>query len=655
MFFRRLSLPTKLYLAVSLPIALTFVLSAIAYVGLGQVLEDVRSKSDSDLVFERLTELSVVIERTGRLMGEPGSQQQVQARLTPVVARFKELAATVSESDAVRDRGIADRLAAEAGRLDEFVHATMLARGNITEAQLLLPSALASFAEVSMQMSAGLGGLAAADAVPLNATFSQQASALLDAAGSYASQLDKAQFESVRQVISDFSDQIEKSARALKSAGQDGRALERSMERSRSKIYGLVMQLGAATDRFDTLGAQVTGILDEARQAAATLKSLGHAAEAAQVARMSWWAGAIALGALLALAIGFGMAILMPVLISRGIVKPLGALERTMKALAKGDTDVQVGGTSRHDAIGSMALAVVVFRDSIRETERLRADKAEETRRSAERRQTELHRFADQFHSAVGPMIETVSSAATELEAAAGNLAAIADHTQQLSTSAANAFAQASANVQIVAEATESLGSSIGEIAHQTERSNTIATQAVHQADATNLRIGELSQAADRIGDVVNLISAIAGQTNLLALNAAIEFGSRRGSRKRLCGGRSGGQGAGCAYRDCHPRHRYAGRRNPDRNGGLGVGDRGDRRDDQAHFRHRFGDPQSGGGAGSGVPADRQERSASDAGDFPSCRRHRRCQPRCARNRSGIVRGVGFGAIVVERERPAEG
>jgi methyl-accepting chemotaxis protein len=50
-----------------------------------------------------------------------------------------------------------------------------------------------------------------------------------------------------------------------------------------------------------------------------------------------------------------------------------------------------------------------------------------------------------------------------------------------------------------------------------------MASEAVGQARSTTDRVSELSKAATRIGDVVELINTIAGQTNLLALNATIE------------------------------------------------------------------------------------------------------------------------------------
>jgi methyl-accepting chemotaxis protein len=134
-------------------------------------------------------------------------------------------------------------------------------------------------------------------------------------------------------------------------------------------------------------------------------------------------------------------------------------------------------------------------------------------------RQESLDRVGATFYG----IIATVSSAATELEATAGALTHTAELTQRLSTSVAAASEEASSNVQSVASATEELGSSVNEISRQVQESSRIAGEAVRQAEATDARIAQLSQAASRIGDVVKLITAIAEQTNLLALNATIE------------------------------------------------------------------------------------------------------------------------------------
>src|SRR5947209_11087424 len=132
-------------------------------------------------------------------------------------------------------------------------------------------------------------------------------------------------------------------------------------------------------------------------------------------------------------------------------------------------------------------------------------------------------KLADRFESAIGEIVETVSSASTELEASATTLTATAERSQELATTVSAASEEASTNVQAVASATEELSSSVNEISRQVQESARMASEAVGQARTTNDRVGELSKAAARIGDVVELINTIAGQTNLLALNATIE------------------------------------------------------------------------------------------------------------------------------------
>ena len=134
-----------------------------------------------------------------------------------------------------------------------------------------------------------------------------------------------------------------------------------------------------------------------------------------------------------------------------------------------------------------------------------------------------MRKLADDFEASVGEIIETVSSASTELEASAGTLSKTSGRTREVTTAVAAASEEASANVQSVASATEELTSSVNEISRQVQASARMANEAVDQVRRTNDRVGELSKAAARIGDVVELINTIAGQTNLLALNATIE------------------------------------------------------------------------------------------------------------------------------------
>jgi methyl-accepting chemotaxis protein len=206
------------------------------------------------------------------------------------------------------------------------------------------------------------------------------------------------------------------------------------------------------------------------------------------------------------------------------ILRPLFALTGAMGQLANGNFEVVLPGLGRKDEIGDMAQAVETFKVKAEQKAREEAEaKMRQDRIAAEQRKADMHKMADDFESAVGEIVETVSSASTQLEASARTLQLTAERSQDLTTAVAAASEEASANVQSVASATEEMSSSVNEISRQVHESSRVANEAVDQAQKTNNRVGELSKAAARIGDVVELISTIAGQTNLLALNATIE------------------------------------------------------------------------------------------------------------------------------------
>jgi methyl-accepting chemotaxis protein len=223
------------------------------------------------------------------------------------------------------------------------------------------------------------------------------------------------------------------------------------------------------------------------------------------------------------LAIAIALAVGGFILIQARVSRPIAAITDVMRRLSKNDLNVEVPGTGRNDEIGQMANAVLVFRGNMIETERLRSEQTANDQRLAAQRKTEMHTLANQFQTAIGNIVDTVSTASRGLESAASTLSKTAETTQQLSTNVAGASKEASANVNSVASASEELAGSVAEIARQVHESSKIADEAVKQAQKTDARIAELSQAAGRIGDVVKLITAIAEQTNLLALNATIE------------------------------------------------------------------------------------------------------------------------------------
>jgi methyl-accepting chemotaxis protein len=224
------------------------------------------------------------------------------------------------------------------------------------------------------------------------------------------------------------------------------------------------------------------------------------------------------------LATGLGLAAAIAFFTVRSIAPPLQALTGGMKRLASGDFGVVLPGLGRRDEVGEMAQAVEDFKVKAAEKARREAEeKAEADRQTAATRKADMVKLADEFEAAVGEIVQTVSSASTELEASATTLTKTAETTQQLSTVVAAASEEASVNVQSVASATEELVASVTEIGRQVQESSRIANEAVGQAKNTDNRITKLAQAASRIGDVTQLITSIAEQTNLLALNATIE------------------------------------------------------------------------------------------------------------------------------------
>jgi methyl-accepting chemotaxis protein len=234
------------------------------------------------------------------------------------------------------------------------------------------------------------------------------------------------------------------------------------------------------------------------------------------------------------------------------VVKPINAISDTMIVLADGNLDIEVPYGDRTDEVGTMAGSVQIFKENALERRRLEAEqrdreetertrKAEEERRAREaeeerriqeeqkaeearqERRTSMLALADQFEASVMEVVESVGRSASDMEHAATGLTQTADDTSKQSEIVSMAAQQASGNAQMVASAAEELSASVREITGQTNQSSAAARNAVTRTEAAGKDIAELVNAAQKIGDVVNLINDIAEQTNLLALNATIE------------------------------------------------------------------------------------------------------------------------------------
>jgi len=244
---------------------------------------------------------------------------------------------------------------------------------------------------------------------------------------------------------------------------------------------------------------------------------------------------------LIAIAISTAVIVILGWMIGGASAKPLSGMAATMNDLANGNLDVEIPARDRTDEIGDMAQAVQIFKDSAIRTKELevknkeqeaaqearnREQEAEQeaTAQRAEKEKKELMRkMADDFEASVGGVVRAVSSAATQMNTSAQSMSSISEETSSQASTVTSAAEQASANVATVASATEELTSSIQEINQQVAHSAKVASEAVNEARASHATVQGLVKSAQKIGDVVSLITDIAEQTNLLALNATIE------------------------------------------------------------------------------------------------------------------------------------
>jgi len=208
--------------------------------------------------------------------------------------------------------------------------------------------------------------------------------------------------------------------------------------------------------------------------------------------------------------------------IGRRIAQPVAAMTGTMAKLAAGDRSLVIPALDDKDEIGEMARAVEVFKNGLIEADALAAAQQAEQARKQQRQQT-IDAAVAAYDRSVGQSLAALSSAASGMRVTAEGMATTAEDTRSQASAVTSAAKEALANVQNVASSTEEMTASIAEIARQVAQSTQIAAQAVEEAGRTNGTMRSLADAAQRIGEVVQMIQDIASQTNLLALNATIE------------------------------------------------------------------------------------------------------------------------------------
>jgi methyl-accepting chemotaxis protein len=247
--------------------------------------------------------------------------------------------------------------------------------------------------------------------------------------------------------------------------------------------------------------------LDEAKR---------HSAAQWSAARQSLILNVTLLASALVLAIGSMM------VVGRRVIKPLHAIRDAMLKVAAGDLAVDAGYAERHDEIGALAGALAMFKQQA--VEKLRIERQERERNAgAATRQQAIDGYIGEFEDQVRETLQQLGDASNQMRTTSDGMSAVSTQTNASVQIAAKASGEASMNVQSVASASEQLSASINDISRQAAHAAGIASRAVSQARVTDSTVQGLALTANKIGEVVGLISDIASQTNLLALNATIE------------------------------------------------------------------------------------------------------------------------------------
>lgn len=246
---------------------------------------------------------------------------------------------------------------------------------------------------------------------------------------------------------------------------------------------------------------------------------IGAAVESAELdaaARQITWGAVIA-----------GIVCLLPIVavmwwLTSRMFAPLQSLSVTARQIADGDLGVAVNALDRGDEIGQMARCIEVFKENSIERERLSAER-QEGQAAREQRERQIDGLIAGFREEAQSLLAEVERNLARVEETSAILSSRSETASHRGVQAAGDAENASSNVQAVATATEELNASIAEIARQVATTADVVGRTTANAQSSNQKIAGLASAANKIGEVVDLIRAIAEQTNLLALNATIE------------------------------------------------------------------------------------------------------------------------------------
>ncbi|WP_372422033.1 methyl-accepting chemotaxis protein [Salinarimonas chemoclinalis] len=299
---------------------------------------------------------------------------------------------------------------------------------------------------------------------------------------------------------------------------------ERGLEAVFSAADDVVsVDAGAEMEALRAAAARNSVIADDLRQRTRQVSDIlsTRVAEASSRAGETYRSAAAIIIAVAAIGILVGTA-LGTAIAHFGIGKPIRSVVAVLKRLADADYAAEIAGTDRGDEVGDVARAALVFKENGLEAERLRAESAHQ-QAARERRQKAIEVAVADFEKAAEQVTAALDKSSGELSESARSMSATAEETTNQATAVAAASEQAASNVENVAASSTELASTVQEVGRQVTETAKLAEGAAGQASVTVEKVGRLTDAAQRIGDIVGLIQQIAEQTNLLALNATIE------------------------------------------------------------------------------------------------------------------------------------
>ncbi len=277
-------------------------------------------------------------------------------------------------------------------------------------------------------------------------------------------------------------------------------------------VVALADEVSAVSSLFASLQPDFDKIFEtsNAEMVAATLRLQTARDRGAEI--FNWGAG-----------VSLVLAIVLGWLIGRSITTPVRSITGTMSRIADGDLEAKVPYADNDSEIGAMARAVEVFRVNGVRTRQLEEEQRDQAARAEADKRAMMEDLANRFDSSVGTIVTRLSESSQELSGTAKTMSEVSVTTSHRAETVAAASEQTTANVQMVASAAEEMTASISEINQQVIRASESSKLAASDVKITAQQMDTLAGMADKIGEVISMISEIAEQTNLLALNATIE------------------------------------------------------------------------------------------------------------------------------------